>query len=123
MKTYTFGLIEVFNIIKIVINSSNVISPYDKTSLLFVFICRIFLFLVDGKKGFGGVYGIDERPKDKSAVGFDYKADVEKHPSQTGLKNFYLNKRKINMFNLFQIFQKVSVVNMVLIQMHKINQP
>ncbi|UJR15778.1 hypothetical protein I4U23_002712 [Adineta vaga] len=37
----------------------------------------------DGKKGFGGAYGVDERPKDKSAVGFDYRAEVEKHPSQT----------------------------------------
>jgi hypothetical protein len=46
---------------------------------------HICWFIVDGKKGFGGAYGVDERAKDKSAVGFDYKAQVEKHPSQTGL--------------------------------------
>ncbi|CAF1240148.1 unnamed protein product [Rotaria sordida] len=37
----------------------------------------------NSKKGFGGEHGIDERAKDKSAVGFDYKATVEKHSSQT----------------------------------------
>ncbi len=47
-----------------------------------------YLFIIDGKKGFGGAYGIDEHAKDKSAVGFDYKAQVEKHPSQTGLRIF-----------------------------------
>ncbi|CAF3911067.1 unnamed protein product, partial [Rotaria magnacalcarata] len=38
---------------------------------------------MNSKKGFGGQHGIDERAKDKSAVGFDYKATVEKHSSQT----------------------------------------
>lgn len=41
-------------------------------------------FLVDGKKGFGGEYGVDERAKDQAAVGFDYKPTSEKHSSQTG---------------------------------------
>jgi len=43
----------------------------------------LFVF-VDGKKGFGGEHGVDERAKDQSAVGFDYKPTVEKHSSQTG---------------------------------------
>ncbi len=43
-----------------------------------------YSLILDGKKGFGGTYGIDERAKDASAVGFDYKANVEKHSSQTG---------------------------------------
>ncbi len=43
----------------------------------------LFVF-IDGKKGFGGEHGIDERAKDQSAVGFDYKPTVEKHSSQTG---------------------------------------
>lgn len=46
---------------------------------LYVYIC-----IVDFSKGFGGAYGVDERAKDKSAVGFDYKGEVDKHPSQTG---------------------------------------
>ncbi|CAF3533184.1 unnamed protein product [Rotaria socialis] len=44
--------------------------------------CR-HLTIDHDKKGFGGEHGIDERAKDKSAVGFDYKATVEKHSSQT----------------------------------------
>jgi cortactin len=51
-----------------------------------IIIHRFVCFFVDGKKGFGGEHGVDERAKDKSAVGFDYKATVEKHSSQTGLK-------------------------------------
>lgn len=45
-----------------------------------------FSLFQDFKKGFGGTFGVDERAKDKSAVGFDYKAPVEKHSSQTGRK-------------------------------------
>ncbi|CAF5160570.1 unnamed protein product [Rotaria sp. Silwood1] len=41
------------------------------------------MLCVDSKKGFGGEHGIDDHAKDKSAVGFDYKATVEKHSSQT----------------------------------------
>ena len=44
----------------------------------------MFFLSLDFKKGFGGAHGIDERAKDKSAVGFDYRAPVEKHSSQTG---------------------------------------
>lgn len=49
--------------------------------LIDLFTC---LFFVDGKKGFGGEHGIDERAKDQAAVGFDYKPTLEKHSSQTG---------------------------------------
>ena len=45
---------------------------------------KYFFLCEDFKKGFGGAFGVDERAKDKSAVGFDYKASVEKHSSQTG---------------------------------------
>jgi hypothetical protein len=57
-----------------------------------------FYFIIDGKKGFGGAYGIDEHAKDKSAVGFDYKSQVEKHPSQTG---FILTKVRKKYFFVF----------------------
>ena len=50
---------------------------------------HVFDSFTDGAKGFGGAYGVDERPKDKSAVGFDYRAPTEKHPSQTGLSNVH----------------------------------
>jgi len=43
-----------------------------------------YVLCIDGKKGFGGQYGIDDRAKDKSAENFDYKPTVEKHSSQTG---------------------------------------
>jgi hypothetical protein len=56
----------------------------------------LFFFCVDGKKGFGGEHGIDERAKDKSAVGFDYKPTVEKHSSQTGLEKKVLCEEKKN---------------------------
>ena len=45
---------------------------------------RLVCLFIDAKKGFGGEHGIDERAKDKSAVGFDYKPTSEKHSSQTG---------------------------------------
>jgi hypothetical protein len=61
---------------------------------------------IDGKKGFGGAYGIDEHAKDKSAVGFDYKAQVEKHPSQTGLRIFILINRRINIFLSYRFFKR-----------------
>jgi hypothetical protein len=51
-----------------------------------IIIHRFVYFFIDAKKGFGGEHGIDERAQDKSAVGFDYKAPVEKHSSQTGLE-------------------------------------
>ena len=63
-------------------------------------IIYLFLFFVDGNKGFGGAYGIDDRPKDKSAVGFDYKASVEKHSSQTGLEERLFWEKKNNSFFL-----------------------
>ncbi len=64
------------------------------------------LFIIDGKKGFGGAYGVDERAKDKSAVGFDYKSQVEKHPSQTGLRISILMKMKIKIFLLSRFFKR-----------------
>jgi cortactin len=60
------------------------------------------LFIIDGTKGFGGAYGVDQHAKDKSAVGFDYKAEVEKHPSQTGLIIFIFIKETF----LFSDFSK-----------------
>lgn len=47
-------------------------------------------FFVDGKKGFGGEHGVDERAKDQSAVGYDYKSTTEKHSSQKGLFLFFV---------------------------------
>jgi hypothetical protein len=53
-------------------------------------IIHLFIyFFIDGKKGFGGEHGIDERGKDASAVGFDYKPTAEKHSSQTGFSKTY----------------------------------
>jgi hypothetical protein len=47
--------------------------------------------ILDGKKGFGGVHGVDEHVKDTSAVGIDYKTDVEKHASQIGETSTMIN--------------------------------
>jgi cortactin len=35
--------------------------------------------------GYGGKYGVQHDRVDKSAVGFDYKAELDKHSSQKGL--------------------------------------
>lgn len=38
----------------------------------------------DYSKGFGGKYGVEKEKVDKSALGFDYKGETEKHQSQKG---------------------------------------
>ena len=44
-----------------------------------------FLHLItDYSKGFGGKYGVQKDHVDKSAVGWDYQEQVEKHESQKG---------------------------------------
>jgi cortactin len=35
-------------------------------------------------KGYGGKYGVQKDRLDKSAVGFEYQADIDKHASQKG---------------------------------------
>lgn len=39
----------------------------------------------DGKKGFGGTFGVQSDRVDKSAVGFEYHEKLQKHESQKGL--------------------------------------
>jgi hypothetical protein len=64
--------------------------------------------MIDGKKGFGGAHGIDERAKDASAVGFDYKANVEKHSSQTGRTGRLANGRHDDVSRMScRFFQRV----------------
>lgn len=64
--------------------------------------------MIDGKKGFGGAHGIDERAKDASAVGFDYKANVEKHSSQTGRADCHANDRDDDVSQMsFRFFQRI----------------
>lgn len=38
----------------------------------------------DYSKGFGGKYGVEKEKVDKAALGYDYKAETEKHQSQKG---------------------------------------
>ncbi|CAF3881081.1 unnamed protein product [Rotaria sordida] len=45
-------------------------------------------------RGYGGKYGTDQ-VMDKSAADYSYRADVQKHPSQTGK-----NQKNILIFNL-----------------------
>jgi hypothetical protein len=46
----------------------------------------------DYSKGFGGRYGLQTDRQDKSAVGWDYRVQLEKHESQIG------NGRKLPKF-------------------------
>lgn len=39
---------------------------------------------LDYSKGFGGKYGVEKEKVDKSALGYDYKGQTEKHQSQKG---------------------------------------
>lgn len=39
---------------------------------------------LDYSKGFGGKFGVEKDKVDKAALGYDYKADTEKHQSQKG---------------------------------------
>lgn len=39
---------------------------------------------LDYSKGFGGKFGVEKEKVDKAAVGYDYKAQTEKHQSQKG---------------------------------------
>ena len=41
-------------------------------------------FSPDYAKGFGGKYGVETEKVDKSALGYDYKGETEKHQSQKG---------------------------------------
>lgn len=41
-------------------------------------------FSSDYSKGFGGKFGIEKEKVDKAALGYDYKAETEKHQSQKG---------------------------------------
>lgn len=52
--------------------------------------------------GYGGKYGVQSDRFDKSAVGFDYQINLEKHSSQTGF--FEIIFKKINFFNLNYFF-------------------
>lgn len=40
--------------------------------------------VLDYSKGFGGKYGVEKEKVDKSALGYDYKGQTEKHQSQKG---------------------------------------
>ena len=40
--------------------------------------------LLDHSKGFGGKYGVEKEKVDRSALGYDYKGETEKHQSQKG---------------------------------------
>jgi len=44
------------------------------------------IIITDYAKGFGGKYGVQEDRKDKSALGWEYHAQPEKHQSQTEYK-------------------------------------
>lgn len=44
----------------------------------------IALFCADYSKGFGGKFGVEKEKVDKAALGYDYKAETEKHQSQKG---------------------------------------
>lgn len=46
--------------------------------------------LSDYAKGFGGKYGVEKEKMDKTAVGYEYKGETEKHRSQTGDLNVKL---------------------------------
>ena len=48
--------------------------------------------------GYGGKYGVQKDRVDKSAVGFEYQADLGKHASQKGKK---LNKERIFTYQRF----------------------
>lgn len=39
---------------------------------------------LDYSKGFGGKFGVEKEKVDKAALGYDYKAETEKHQSQKG---------------------------------------
>jgi len=58
--------------------------------------------LLDHSVGFGGKYGIQKDRQDKSAVGWDYKEQLQSHKSQKGM-----------MLNNAQIFTN-SVLNISL---------
>ena len=44
----------------------------------------VFGLLLDHSKGFGGKYGVEKEKVDRSALGYDYKGETEKHQSQRG---------------------------------------
>lgn len=44
----------------------------------------LFYFSTDYTSGFGGKFGVQTDRVDKAAVGWDYKAKLEKHESQKG---------------------------------------
>lgn len=56
--------------------------------------------LSDYKKGWGGQFGIQADRKDKSAVGWDEKAELAKHESQTGQNNLLFSLSSIKMSRL-----------------------
>lgn len=41
---------------------------------------------LDYSKGFGGKFGVEREKVDKAALGYDYKAETEKHQSQKGAR-------------------------------------
>lgn len=41
---------------------------------------------LDYSKGFGGKFGVEKEKVDKAALGYDYKAETEKHQSQKGAR-------------------------------------
>lgn len=59
-------------------------------SILFNFcVCLFFASsygcpCLDYSKGFGGKFGVETEKVDKAALGYDYKAQTEKHQSQKG---------------------------------------
>ena len=40
--------------------------------------------LTDYSKGFGGKYGVEKERVDRTAMGYDYKGETERHQSQKG---------------------------------------
>ena len=44
----------------------------------------------DYSRGFGGKYGVESDRKDKSAAGWEEKADLAKHQSQKGNERHYV---------------------------------
>lgn len=51
---------------------------------------------LDYSAGFGGRYGVQKHLVDKSAAGWDEKAELSKHESQKGLYYFLLSERTIH---------------------------
>lgn len=70
----------------------------------------------DYSKGFGGKFGVEKEKVDKAALGYDYKAETEKHQSQKGVETFtcpseVLQRTRLIRFVL-QIIQPASEVVM-----------